>query len=126
MHLIGPTVVHDAVSGARIFAERDGIAEADGQRLAILVEELVTNLYDHGGLSDADAVGVELVKLGDTIRLAIADQGQAFDPGPATQPEAVPARGGGAGLAMVREWASDMDYRSADGVNRLTVRLPLT
>ena len=124
MRLSGPTAIHDAVQGARVFAEHNGIAEDSGARLAIVVEELVTNLYEHGGLSDVDPLEIELALGAGAIHLVIADQGEPFDPRTARQGN-VPARGGGAGLSLVRSWASATNYESSSGTNRLRVILPL-
>ena len=124
MRLSGQAAIHDAVSGARLFADRNGIPEDAATKLAIVVEELVTNLYEHGGLADSDLIDIELTVEAASIRLAITDHARPFDPRSAVQGH-VPSRGGNAGLALVRNWASAIDYRSSGGTNRLTLALPL-
>ena len=47
--------------------------------------------------------------------LTIADSGAAFDPTTAGQEDIIPERGGGAGLALVRNWASSFRYERAEG-----------
>jgi len=71
LRLSGPTAVHDATAAARDFAEAGGLDEADASRLAVVVEELVTNLYDHGGLGEEDEFFVELSLTEVDLRLVI-------------------------------------------------------
>jgi len=124
LRLSGPTAVHDATAAARDFAEAGGLDEADASRLAVVVEELVTNLYDHGGLGEEDEFFVELSLTEVDLRLVITDPGQPFDPGGADNGD-LPQRGGGAGLKLVRAWASQIRYQSAKGRNQLVVHLPV-
>ena len=122
--LSGPAAIHEAVAASRSFAATFEIPEADAARLAIIVEELVTNLYDHGGLGPDDTFEIELSATAIDIRLVLLDSGKPFHPLAAARDRKTPARGGGAGLKLVRAWATSADYRSIDGVNRLAVSLP--
>jgi len=125
LSLTGPQAVHAATSCARDFAALQEIDSAAAARLAIAVEELVTNLYEHGGLGADDAIELSLSRSADAVSLTITDQGMPFDPRSAEQSPAVPERGGGAGLALVRAWASESDYEVGEKGNRLTISLPL-
>ena len=109
---------------ARKFAESAGVAAETASRLAIVVEELITNLFDHGNLGRADQVTLEIEKNGGDLELVLSDPGPAFDPRSLPIDRAVPSRGGGAGLDLVRTWATTLDYCSQDGINRLALRLP--
>ncbi|HLO20873.1 MAG TPA: ATP-binding protein [Sphingomicrobium sp.] len=122
--LSGPTAVHEATLASKNFSRRARLNEADAARLAIVVEELVTNLYDHGGLGLDDAFEIELSATATNICVVLVDPGTPFDPGLATLNSNSTARGGGAGLRLVRAWATSTDYRSANGLNRLAVLLP--
>lgn len=122
--LSGPTAVHEATLAARNFARSARLSEADAARLAIVVEELVANLYDHGGLGVDDAFEIELSATATDIKVVLIDPGTPFDPGLASLDRDFPTRGGGAGLKLVRAWAIRTDYRSIDGLNRLAVSLP--
>ena len=124
MSISGPSAIHVATDAARNFAERIGIEGVDASRLAIIVEELVTNLYDHGGLQADDAFEIELSTSRTDINVTIVDRGKAFDPGAASFSSTVPARGGGAGLRLLRDWATQAQYRSNASENRLLVVLP--
>jgi serine/threonine-protein kinase RsbW len=122
--LSGSTAIHDATAAARDFAESGGVDEADVSRLAVVVEELVMNLYDHGDVGPEDEITVDLSLTEVDLRLALTDFGQSFDPGSADNGD-LPQRGGGAGLKLVRAWASQIRYQSADGRNQLVVHLPV-
>src|SRR5690348_8310695 len=124
LSLSGPSAVHEATLAARDFAGAAALAEADASRLAIVAEELVTNLYDHGGLADHAIVTIELSATDAEVVVILTDPGRPFDPGLATLDGPIPSRGGGAGLKLVRAWATDMDYETANGENRLRLRLP--
>lgn len=97
--------------------------EAEASRLVIIVEELVTNLYDHGGLNTEAVVMIELSLTATDVGMVLTDSGRPFDPSFARLDRPVPARGGGAGLKLVRAWAIHTDYETAEGFNRLEVRL---
>ena len=120
----GRAAARDAIEAARAFAEAAGVDGDRVARLVVVVEELITNLYEHGGLRSDETVCVELAATADELTLTITDSGHAFDPLSARTGDAVPARGGGAGIKLVRAWASQIEYCSADGRNRLLVRLP--
>ncbi|HVU31412.1 MAG TPA: ATP-binding protein [Sphingomicrobium sp.] len=124
LRLSGPRAVNSATDAARTLAGRVGIDESDAARLAIIIEELVTNLYDHGGLGFDDVFELELFATGEELGVVIIDPGTPFDPGLADLGRKVPRRGGGAGLKLVRAWASRTEYSSIGGFNRLAVLLP--
>ncbi|GAC1408134.1 MAG: hypothetical protein NVSMB69_09170 [Novosphingobium sp.] len=109
------------------FAGRIALDAAMTRRLAIVAEELLVNLLEHGGES---AQGGELsasLRLEDTDRgltLSLEDDGAPFDPravGPADMPN--PERGGGVGLALVKAFAQIEGYASDGGRNRLWLRM---
>ena len=116
--------VHDATAGAREFARSGGLDDDKISRLAVVVEELVMNLYDHGEVSPDDEISVELTLTEVDLKLVITDPGRPFDPGTADNGD-LPQRGGGAGLKLVRAWASHIRYHSEDGLNQMVVHLPV-
>lgn len=142
----GPDSIHCAVAMAQAFGTAHGLTPQQRARLAIVVEEAVTNLYDHGAVSPSFTARLTL----DTARrcdpdhtsgygrddgsdgpvtagglcMMLSDSGAAYDPRSVNmrvQPNAV--RGGGAGLALIRAWAQIVDYRSKARRNRLILRL---
>lgn len=93
-------------------------------RLAIIVEEIVANVVEHGDCPPGSELVLMIAKDGDRIEVSVEDGGTAFDPrshvSEATMP---PPRGGGAGLALVTHWAKTIDYSRVDGRNRLKLIL---
>ena len=91
-------------------------------RLAIIVEELVANIVEHSGSPADQPASLILERSGDDIIIMLSDSGIAFDPCVRVQPaDTPPERGGGAGLALVQSWASEMSHSRSDGRNTLTL-----
>ena len=124
LDLSGAAALHDATAEAHRFAGVAGLTVENASRLAIVVEELVANLYDHGGLGANDVFTLELSATGRELLIVLEDTGTPFDPRSAEFDAHIPSRGGGAGLRLIQAWASRMDYRSKGGRNRLSLRLP--
>jgi serine/threonine-protein kinase RsbW len=122
---VGPTALGDAVAWARRYASDHGLVARDVARLCVIVEELVTNLIEHGGLGDLQ-IGMELARRPSALALVIEDSGPPFDPRSATLEDAVPARGGGAGLRLIDAWSEVVGYASENGRNRLELSLRLS
>ena len=119
----GPDAVRVMLPVVHRFIEERDIAIDPAAKLAIVVEELVANLVEHGGIDEKGEVELTLVHIGDGVLIELADSGPPFDPRAAVSDDVVPTRGGGAGIDLVRAWAEITDYRSADGWNRLSLRL---
>src|SRR3954462_2252822 len=68
--------------------------------LELLVSELVTNSFRHGGAGPDDWIRVDVLLSVDGVRAEIADVGPGFEPG---EPPQVPRDGGGWGLFMVEQ-----------------------
>jgi serine/threonine-protein kinase RsbW len=120
----GEDAVHTATATARSFAAEFGLGHDDASRLCIVIEELVTNLYEHGGVTGGDRVELALAREPDGVRIVLGDPGTAFDPRNATR-RAIPDRGGGAGVNLVGAWTQILDYQRISGVNTLSLLLPL-
>ena len=109
------------------YAGRIALDAAMTTRLAIVAEELLTNLLEYG--ADAAPEGELHVNLrldqGEAgLGLVLEDDGAPFDPrgvGPIDMPNA--ERGGGVGLALVKAFAQIDDYASEGGLNRLSLRM---
>lgn len=113
-----------AVAAAHEFARAAGLAATTAGQLAIVVEELVANLVDHAGLTAGDSIELTLAYRPGAVQLVLTDPAAPFDPRSAAAPAALPpARGGGAGLALVRAFAQTIDYGRSDDRNRLELHL---
>jgi len=123
--LQGNEAVAQATDSAREYGEAQRLTEDELARLCIVIEELVANLYDHGGLTEMDKVEMTLANEPGALRVTIVDPGSPFDPRSAPPKRERPERGGGAGIDIVRSWAQFVAYDvTADG-NRLELLLPL-
>ena len=119
----GADAVGASAAAARAFGLDHALHIDSAARLAIIVEELVLNLVEHGGVDAAREIELALALEDDAIEIALADTGAPFDLREAAPGEVIPERGGGAGLDLVRAWAEIVDYRSADGWNHLRLRM---
>jgi serine/threonine-protein kinase RsbW len=121
--LAGSNAIAQAASAARQFGEAQGLAKDRLARLCIVIEELVANLYDHGGVTEQDEVQLAIASQPAGIHVSIVDPGKPFDPW------ALPAGGGasnhgGAGLSLIRAWSERVSYRSSIDGNQLELLLP--
>lgn len=122
--LSGRNAVGEAARAARLFGKAHRLTDDECARFCVVVEELIANLHDHGGLTDKDKVELTLANEPAGVRIVIADRATPFDPRSALPQTRRPERGGGAGIDLVRAWAQFVDYSvTADG-NRLELLLP--
>jgi anti-sigma regulatory factor (Ser/Thr protein kinase) len=90
------------------------------------LEEAVTNLIDHTPAVQGNDIVVDLDWQGDTLVAAVEDSGPPFDlraaPVPVKPTNLESAVPGGWGIHLIRAFASDIDYETNAGRNRLTLR----
>jgi anti-sigma regulatory factor (Ser/Thr protein kinase) len=123
--LKGSEAIRMATDAARRFGEAQQLGDDDRARLCIVVEELIANLYDHGGLAEQDEVRLGLARDANGVRVSIVDPGISFDPWSTPQtPESV-QRGGGAGVRLIRAWADLISYSPSSEGNHLELLLPV-
>lgn len=123
LRLDGGETLADAVRASTAVLDGLGLADGDRNRLAILVEELLANLFDHG---TGDVVAVlQLERTRDQVHLVLEDEGAPFDPRQAGPAEPNEERGGGVGLALVRAWPEALTYWPGPPTNRLDLLLRL-
>lgn len=125
VRLRGDDAVVQAAEAARAFGQSQWLADDELARLCIVIEELVANLYDHGGLTAQDEVELTLACEPDGIRVAIVDPGTSFDPWSTPRRVEREERGGGAGIDIVRAWAQYVSYSPSPRSNRLEFLLPV-
>lgn len=117
---------------AQQFCERHRIAQPAAMRMALVIEELVTNTVKHGHGGDSDArIVIGLTLAANRIRLAYADAAPRFDPRPwlAARPESLDAPAaerpvGGLGLHLVGRFAARVRYAYRGG-NRIALAIPI-
>ena len=123
--LRGAEAVSEGSTAARAFGEAQWLTEDELARLCIVVEELLANLYDHGGVTPDQSIELALASEPGGIRITIVDPGTQFDPRSVPKPRERPERGGGAGIDIVGAWAEFVDYAVTEDGNRLELLLPV-
>lgn len=119
----------EALEFARDFLPSSSLDERSRIKVAIIVEELVSNALRHGAGDRDISLWLALDDKGGAVELELEDDGEPFDPtsGPAagmrfTGPD--PVTGGGIGLAILHAWGEDIAYTREHGRNvlRMTIR----
>ena len=109
----------EAIAG---FCGHNRIDPTSTGKIAIISEELLLNLFDHGGGVQQGAIVLTLMAQAQAVRMVLTDHGPPFDPraaGPFDGPDM--ERGGGVGLELIRNWAEIISYGTQDGENRLVL-----
>jgi len=113
-----------AMAAVHDFAVAQPLDTGMVQRLAIVVEEVVTNLLEHAAHGRDITFALALDRGEDRPRVTLEDDSDPFDPRSAPVPETPdPIRGGGVGLALVNAWTDIVSYDSHGGWNRLILKL---
>lgn len=120
------TSVSGALAEAQRFAEANALAERDGDRLRLVVEELVTNAVLHGRPPASSKIAYRFALGSEGIEIRLDDPGAPFDP--RNVPPAVAGRKkeGGFGWPIILTWCRIQDYQREDRRNRLVLVMPLT
>ena len=96
-------------------------------QIEVAIEEILVNIVNYAGLSEADGVEVRCEILEDPLRVVVQflDGGIPFDPlakdDPDISPEALMSRTGGLGIFMVKKMMDDVSYAYEEGKNTLTI-----
>jgi serine/threonine-protein kinase RsbW len=121
----GRNTTRKALELVRDFVARAHCGVDAEAKLSIIVEELVTNIVEHGAPPPDSEITIELSAMGADIGLILSDEGTYFDLRTADAPAKLPpVRGGGAGIALVLSWSNVIDYARIDGRNVLTLIIP--
>jgi len=105
---------------------RAGGDDEDGFALKLAVDEVCSNIIEHGSASATDGI-IELTFESDgrELTVTVADSGRPFEPGDAPEPDL--ASGweerpvGGLGWHLVRQMVDELHYESDASGNRLTL-----
>ena len=120
---VGPGTVARAVGAACAFAEARCLDADAAHRLALVVEEWVANIVEHGRPEGRTVVVMRLAEAeAGAVRLAFSDAGVAFDLRQAADAGPNLERGGGAGIALILAWCEVEAYARRGGRNRLVLR----
>ena len=120
---VGPGTVGRALAAARGVADARALEAGAADQLAVVVEEWVANVVEHGRPAASSRVVMRLAMAGEgCVRLAFSDAGVAFDMRRAPEDGPNLERGGGAGLALIRAWCEVEAYARRGGRNRLVLR----
>jgi anti-sigma regulatory factor (Ser/Thr protein kinase) len=109
------------------FLTEHGVDARAVHHVALVLDEMLTNLATHAGLS-GQAVSVRLsIDAGD-VRGEIVDRGVPFDPRNSADPDVTAGLAdrpvGGLGLFLVRKLTSSLGYAQSGGRNVTTFSVP--
>jgi anti-sigma regulatory factor (Ser/Thr protein kinase) len=109
------------------FAAKAGLSDKDLFALQIIVEELVTNVIDYGGVPAGEhAVHVDLILEDGEMTICLTDRGKEYNPLLREDPDTtLPAEQrpiGGLGVHFCKKLTDAQDYERRDGCNVLTLR----
>lgn len=117
-------MLHEAIT---MFAGAAALAPSCRRDLELLLEELVTNIFNHGYRPDRPGhVHIGLRFFNDTVRITMCDRAPAFDPlahKPDNPVMLESANIGGAGIALMRRLTTDRRYVRVAGRNMLAMHL---
>ena len=113
------------------FALKAGLSDKDLFALQIIVEELVTNVIDYGGVPAGEhAVRVDLSAEGGELLIRLTDRGTEYNPLLREDPDTtLPAEQrpiGGLGVHFCKKLTDAQEYERRDGCNVLTLRNKLS
>jgi serine/threonine-protein kinase RsbW len=113
------------------FAAKAGLSDKDLFALQIVVEELVTNVIDYGGVPAGEhAVRVDLSSGDGELVIAIIDRGREYNPLLREDPDVtLPAEQrpiGGLGVHFCKKLTDSQEYERRDGCNVLILRKKLS
>jgi serine/threonine-protein kinase RsbW len=113
------------------YAEATGLPSRVAYRLAVVCEELATNVAMHGAGGEDGATYVEVTvdRTADGLRFSVEDDGRPFDPLARAKPDTglnLDEREiGGLGIHFVRSLVKDISYERLGRINRLTAVLDI-
>ena len=113
------------------FAAKAGLSQKELFALQIIVEELVTNVIDYGGVPSGEhAVRVDLSADNGELIIRLTDRGKEYNPLLRDDPDVtLPAEKrpiGGLGVHFCKKLTDVQEYERCDGCNVLTFRKRLS
>jgi anti-sigma regulatory factor (Ser/Thr protein kinase) len=122
-----PVAIAGLTGDVADFLRSAGVDARAVHHVALVLEEILTNVATHGGSPDAQA-SIELEVQPDRVSGEIGDCGKPFDPRSAPDPDITTSieerKIGGLGLHLVRKLTSALDYRRDGKQNRTAFSVP--
>ena len=124
--LATPEAISSLTDQIFVFLEEQQVDARAAHHVALVVEELVTNLGTHGRCRDKPTT-VRIVVEPDQVKGEIVDTGPAFDPRTAPDPDIDASisdrRIGGLGLYLVRQLTRSLEYsrRNSENLTHFTI-----
>ena len=108
------------------FCESSGIAKKQKFEINLALDELFTNIINHGFNDDAEhQIHVTCARSDEIVKITIRDDGVPFNPLQAPQPDLKCAFDdreiGGRGIHLIKAYIDQIDYRRDDDANVLTL-----
>lgn len=120
--LAQPALIADLNERVLEFLQQQQVDPRAANHVALIVEEVLTNIGTHGKCADKP-VRIELTVDREGVTGEIVDSGIPFDPRDAPEPDLAQGAGerpvGGLGLFLVRRFSSALEYASRNGENYL-------
>jgi serine/threonine-protein kinase RsbW len=112
--------LYDMLDFVRIYALAAGFDPSQSSRIELAVDEILTNIIAHSGLTAADHVKIEC-RAPDSpgLLIEISDKGVPFNPLNYIRPQ--PQEQGGHGINLARTFMDHLEYRQDGGMNILTI-----
>lgn len=123
---VGGGATAQAILVAWDFSEATEVPADVADQLAIVVEEWVANIVEHGEAPQDGVIRLQLERGPAAIRIEASDPGVPFDPRDVSFDGPDLERGGGVGLALLKAWTTVDRYRYRDGRNEVVLMLPCT
>jgi len=120
--LAQPSLIADLNERVLGFLHQQQVEPRAASHVALIVEEVLTNIGTHGQCADKP-VRIALTVDPERVTGEIVDSGIPFDPRDAPEPDLAQSAGerpvGGLGLFLVRRFSSALEYASRNGENYL-------
>lgn len=122
----GPDALAAAIGA---FVEENHLPQRCAYLLDLVLEEIVTNVINHGSRAGQANIEVHVRREGDHLAGSVRDDAAPFDPlsrGPVDVSAGIEERSiGGLGIHLVREMTRDLTYAREDGHNVLSFSIEL-
>lgn len=100
-----------------------------GAEINLLLDELITNIIEHGDQENLHLIDISLSKTGRNLTIEVIDDGPQFDPTSCKSPDTTlpieKRRCGGLGIFLVRKFSDSCSYKRSENKNIFTLQKTL-